>query len=610
MTEKEYWGKLSGYWRLFKDKDVFTELWGAMLRGCGEYAELWAQVNHPGILSCPQTVTLRWERIVANNGGSIHILNSDNSERDYAVITVPEIHSISTSAIYRLDEHYSINDGVITWDSDPSEDSYLAVEVEVDPLFLEHYYNDSLFDLDLDGYKEADRKWVIYACLQYLGRSYSVANLANIVSILAGVPFSKYYGQMAYDSGECEINYAITIDGDYENYLTQRMLHNYCFINELTGDLYEGNYPPSGTLLTLCHKHNLSIDSHGRHHIGLRSESVSVPVGLYENTEEYGELVPVAIWGDIIERGFASQYKGTPIPLLSIDYSAAPVLTGSVPSGMEELIVDGAKMLVSYLDNLVIGGCEASDEGEISVPDPGLHIFEVGDSIVVEQGGAKSYVSISSGRYGDAEQMYYLSTHPVVSRGSLSIIVPRRETGVVQVGNNSGVIEFTLDLNTDNEPITIMPCDESIRSTCMHSVSRSVYAGDTFIRLISAEGIEEGDIVSISSDGEQDFYVITDIAGADIIIYPGAARDYASGAQVYNNKLLPVINTVSVEEEAGSDIWIKENIEKYMAAWDMGHKISVIADSNKIGPSPSSALRTDKRYWSPIGNGAIKENKE
>jgi len=566
VRAQDYWSRLSGYWRLFKDRDAFTLLWDSMHKGCEEYAQLWSDVTHPGILSCPATLSLRWERVSAENDQVVKVLDAENNDRGHTVVSVTALKSLETGASYILDDDYSISGGSITWASDPGEAAYLAHEVSIQSDMIDSYYNNGLFGFDLSPYGAEERKWIVYACFKYLSREYSLGNLENIVAILGGSPFTKFYGKLDSVGSEFNITYALTVTSGYAEYLSERQIENYCFIDESTGDAYEGNYPADGVPLTLCHKSNMEIDGHGHYRIIMRSERVTAPTESIITTEEYGELLPVSFWGSIVERDASEQYDPELVPVTGVAADSGGTKL-SVPVGLVSLVADESRMKITYLDNIVITGCTAIDTETLAADDPLSHIFVAGESVVViDDTEAKAYAGIMSGAYSRAESVYYLQLTQSLNQGdNYTLVVPRVAVGVYTIERDGLDAIVPIELTADNFPITLMQCDETVRSNRELSLNSEVDYGDLSISVPMFHGIETGDIISISETGEQDFYVVssTDATSADIC--PSAVRAYTTKAIVYNNKRDLLRNMVSIEPEDGAADAIKDNIAEYMA---------------------------------------------
>lgn len=629
MKAIDYWSKLSGYWRLFKDRDVFTSLWEAMLAGSEEYSKLRDDVTHPGVLRCPDTIDLSWEKISADDGQTIRIDGKD----DYVVDSVSAMRSMVDGKDYYLGDDYSVSDGTITWVSDPGEEYYLAHNVSVKTDMLNEFYNNDLFDLDLGVYNEDQRRWIMYACMRYLSKGYSVGNLNNIVAILSGVPFTKYYGEISGASDQFRLSYDIVVKGDYEKYLRENMLEGYCFIDEDAGNVYDGNYPENGLSLTLCHKSNLDIDSAGKPNIRLRGENVDYVGDI--NPLLKGELIPVIDIDSVKDREYSAQFDASPMPVVSVLPSEGGTVL-SVPIEYADLIVDNSRMKIDYMDNIIIYGCEAVGKNTIVVDDPISHVFEVGESIIVGKGtlpwdiliaeeagcleligilkivydyesGDAEYTNIVSGIYNRDEGRYYLDLSSSVEEGSMyGMVIPRKNKGIYKVNTSiSGdMINVTVPivLQESNMPITLMQCDETVRVYRETSLITPVEKGSPAIMLDISFDVKKGDVISVSEGGNQDFYVVSLTDNGSVYLVPDIIRNYSTSAVVYNNKDTPSLHTVDITMP--EDAVMRENIKKYFNIWSMGH---TMAETEIEQLKVSDALSIDDRFWTDLGGGIMKE---
>lgn len=639
MKAAEYWNRLNGYWTLFKDKPAFTIMWDAMIKASEEYAGLVDAVNHPGVLRCPDTVTLVWEKIEIAEGG-VHIVNNaydqDEDEPgdeylDYTITSIPVLRDGFLGSEYTEDVDYSIDyeavPPALTWiHADPELDSYLADTVSIDHGMLDGFYNDGLLDLDLSPYS-GEAKWALYACLRHLGFQHTPVRMRNIMAILAGVPFSKFYGTFTKSEGNnsCSINYAVQLTSeflgaggyiDYADFLAKNELANYCLLDQETGDIYDGNFPDDGGGLTLCHKYNLGMDE-GRYYIILPGETISDVT--WDIPYVAGELYPIATPCDIGEYARAEQYDPSPIPI-HITAIEDCTVTAAYPPACAPLIRDRELMHLSYVDNITIGEAdiEITDINNIVIADPLTHILQVGEEIIMTRDdGESTYCSIISGYYNELEQTYHVTlTIELDIDASYSVTIPIHKDAMVYIEDIEGyMINFISDILSDDQMPVLRQCASNIAAQRVDNIYEANAAGDNILHTESIAGYAIGDIISVTSGGEQDFYRITNLfqgmSSADITVTPPALRGYSAGTAVYNHGTLlsskrAVITADPAWEMDQSHV---DNITAYMEIWHPG--IEIYWDDDMVDPNISGTPTVyDTRFWQRLDKEAKKENKE
>lgn len=616
MTAVEYWSLLSGYWVLFEDKKVFTALWDAMIKASQEYAVLREHADNSGVMRTTPSIALNWEKItIAETTYAVEVTDDGGVDKGYNIASITSIVEAIGGARYLDTVDYTYDQGAkaLTWINapDPNFGDFIAEEIYIYTDIMESYYNTGLFDLDLSIYDEP--QWVLYACVKHLGCLQTEQRLKNIMSILAGAPFSKYYGEFSTGSGYCYINYAVDVTSDHEGFLAKNELEGYCYLDEETGELYDERYPIAGVSVVLCHKNNLQkID--GRYSIILRGEEyaqASAPA--YAS----GELCPTILYGDYAVGGIEPQYADACIPLygcvangtFSTDATYDFATYGDMIRGM---------MYLSYVNNINIAGSNVSIIGasSIKVLDTLAHVFSAGEDIILVDATvptSTAYCNIISGNYNAAEEAYILNLSATLTTGhSYSIVIPKKHAALLPVtaGGVDGEITIPIIVTDDQMPVLRQGAICTAEDRLYHLASA---AGNTLVIEEAGYDIAIGDIVIVTTGGEQDIYEAIGLS-AGVQVSPTLRRAYAGGEAIYNAGEAPNIGSLRLY---GTDIQgmpdatiIKANIGAYMDVWNPGLMIHYGFDSTYPDKNPEQQVARDDKYWQPLDVNAKKEIKE
>ena len=563
---------MTGYWELFKCKDEFSALWEAMLCRTEEYKNQKDGYGAKHYAQMSDSIELVWEQAVQDESDVIHIVNPDGGYKTYMISGIPAMLSTVGGEEYVEDTDYEIDyeTMIITWIiADPGKESYMIPSLMIDSDIINAYLNRNLIDIETSVYGEKG-KWILYACIRHMKMQRSVYRMKNIIAIMAGVPFSKYYANIEIGSGKVKIDYAVIVTTAHEEFLKNNELEGYCFIDTENNRIYDGYYPDIP--MSLCHKANLVYENGKYKHI-IASEIIEID-GEDSGTMS-GELLPIYYVENCDVYEFGKEYDDTPVPLYwkeTIDRSTTYIYETDVDMlSPIQLTINDSVILDN--DHVRIMSESSIRVYEEALPEP--YIFVVGGNIIINGEGGTVRAVIVSGGYNHVGGYYtieFSSALSLVIDGDYDYIIPRVRKALCRA-------EYTSD-ESGNYVTVGIPIDsnalvcarntaDSVYETRLTSVAIDIAKGDETVIYEDAIPMAIGDMIAITSNGEQDYYEIvsSEEESYDITISPLAVRDYSVGDKIYNMRKITKINVLNVAytQEVGSTELA--NIEIYMPLW-------------------------------------------
>lgn len=590
MKASNYWSMLNGFWTLFKGRDTFTALWDSMIKSCQEYASIYNHVCTGGIMDAEESLALTWEKINIGEDYVVSIIDDDGNDKGYDIVSISDIITGvgGTSYVDNVDYTFNAETKVITWISEPATftGEFLSEELHVNTGIIDSFYNSGLYNLDLSVYDNP--KWVLYACIKHMGFLQTPDRMKNIISILSGSPFSRYYGEFSVSGGYCYINYAVDVSTDHEMFLKKNELDGYCYIDEQTGELYDERYPDDGVTLVLCHKKNI-IKTGDRYSIVLRSENYQYD-GLITPYSS-GELVPINMDVDIEEGSIDRQYSEKAIPLYNVVSGDDNETTASYDYAIYSGVIQPF-MTLRYTDNVEVPASSVTviSSSEIKVIDPIVHLFLTQEDIILTDvsSGVSKYCNIKAGYYNESDNTYMLElTATLIASHSYKLYVPVIRNSmcpVTEVDDSPGDIIVHYNVSSSQMPVLM-------QSPIGSSYPRMLYiesgtSGESILTLENSSGtVSAGDTIVVTSGGEQDYYTAIAVNGLDITVSPVLRRSYSANAAYNIQKSLDVGRVRVTGNSVGVNFM--PNIEAYMGIWMPG---IIPCFAYTAGDCPSPAL--------------------
>ncbi|MDP3014322.1 MAG: hypothetical protein Q8M92_08785, partial [Candidatus Subteraquimicrobiales bacterium] len=484
----------------------------------------------------------RWELIVID-GGAANIELPSGEISDSVIVGLPSLYDRIGGTTYTLDTDYTYEAGAFTWlIADPGEEAYMAERVYIETDIIDKYYNTGVFDMDVSIYDDPGS--VIYACMHHLSSRKTLYRASNLAAILAGIPFSKYYGEFKLEGANCVINYDVVINTLHRDFINEHELHGYVYIDYEKNLVYDEYIPEDAGELHLCHKSNLTnID--GKYDMAIRSETHELDGDI---AYESGELCPISLIGELAEQEIEQEYDKTVIPLYSPEEISGHETEFLFQEDAEPLIQEVMRLYYGDNANIPFIDVKNVSETELKIADNGIYPFKVGDKLIlIGDDDARTPATILSGAYNSAEKTYLLRLNASLDMNTVyDVVVPRVSSCLipVQIGARLGQLTVILGRPLVSAPFcALQQAPDGIYAGNVDSVLSYTWE-EHYITVAGDILYDVGDAISVTRDGEQDYYSITDIDGDELTLYPPPRREYVAGDKIYNMRGLPRRNMV------------------------------------------------------------------